>query len=234
MTDAELQALIKQVTDKRPRTVLEHIVKHGYITTEDLKERYGYNHPPRAAKDVRDQGIPLETFRVAGSDGRRIAAYRLGDPANADPSRIGGRAALPKVLKDALIAKYGPYCAHCHGHYPSGRGLQVDHRVPYQIGGDPPISEIDEYMLLCGSCNRSKSFTCENCPNWTTMVSATCETCMWASPEDYSHIATEQRRQLTVAWDGPETKIYDRFEKTAERVGMTPDQLLKKLVKELK
>ena len=37
----------KSVTAKRPRTVIDHILQYGYITTEELKEKYGYNHPPR-------------------------------------------------------------------------------------------------------------------------------------------------------------------------------------------
>lgn len=56
--------------------VIDHIIAHGFITTEDL-QKYGYNHPPRAARDVREAGIPLETFFVESSDGQRIAAYRL-------------------------------------------------------------------------------------------------------------------------------------------------------------
>ncbi|WP_044290750.1 hypothetical protein [Rivularia sp. PCC 7116] len=58
----EFIRLCKSVTAKRPKAVIEHILQHGYITTEDLKETYGYNHPPRAARDVRERGIPLETF----------------------------------------------------------------------------------------------------------------------------------------------------------------------------
>ena len=57
----------KTVTAKRAKTVIDHILKHGHITTEELKNLYGYDHPPRAARDVREQGIPLETFRIAGS-----------------------------------------------------------------------------------------------------------------------------------------------------------------------
>jgi hypothetical protein len=71
---ARLLTRIRGVTAKRPRTVLEHILKHGYVTTQQLRDMYGYNHPPHAARDVREQGIALETFRVVGSDGRRIAA----------------------------------------------------------------------------------------------------------------------------------------------------------------
>lgn len=46
---------LNSVTNKRPATVIQHILKHGYITTEELKDIYGYNHPPRAIRDVREQ-----------------------------------------------------------------------------------------------------------------------------------------------------------------------------------
>ena len=84
-------ALCRSVSAKRPKVVIEHILEHGFITTEALKETYGYNHPPRAARDVRENGIPLETFRVAGSDGRQIAAYRFGDISKARFSRLSSR-----------------------------------------------------------------------------------------------------------------------------------------------
>ena len=74
--DPKLLEAAQKVTAHRAKVVIDHSIKHGYITTEDLKETYGYNHPPRAAGDVRDQGIPLETFKVKGSDGRSIGAYR--------------------------------------------------------------------------------------------------------------------------------------------------------------
>lgn len=41
----EFLELCKSVTAKRPKTVIDHILKHGHITTEELKEKYGYNHP---------------------------------------------------------------------------------------------------------------------------------------------------------------------------------------------
>jgi len=42
---------IKSITNKRANIVIDHIMKHGFITTEDLENTYGYNHPPRAARD---------------------------------------------------------------------------------------------------------------------------------------------------------------------------------------
>ncbi len=77
---------LESVTARRAKTVIEHILKNGFVTTEELSEIYGYDHPPRAARDVREEGIPLETFRVEGSHGRRIGAYRFWRP-NQDQSR---------------------------------------------------------------------------------------------------------------------------------------------------
>lgn len=103
---------LESVSDKRPRTVIQHILKNGYITTQELKDDYGYNHPPRAARDVRELGIPLVTYRVPGPDGRKIAAYKFGDPNEAKNmlSKVSGRTVLSKALKQALVEKYGPKC----------------------------------------------------------------------------------------------------------------------------
>ena len=73
----EFVKLCKKVTAKRARTVIDHILKHGHITTEELKTKYGYDHPPRAARDVREEGIPLVTTRVQGSTGRIFVVFWL-------------------------------------------------------------------------------------------------------------------------------------------------------------
>src|SRR5258708_4567590 len=96
---------LKTVKGKRSRAVVDHILEHGHITTEDLKNTYGYDHPPRAARDVREQGIPLETFKVAGKHGRQIAAYRFADPAGIRGAQHAGRRIFSKKLKDDLIAR---------------------------------------------------------------------------------------------------------------------------------
>ncbi len=103
----KLLELCRKVNAKRPRTVIEHILQHGQITTEELKEKYGYNHPPRAVRDVREHGISVETFRVTGSDGRKIAAYRFGDIKQARTGKLKGRTVLSKKLKEALLVKHG-------------------------------------------------------------------------------------------------------------------------------
>jgi len=101
--DERILALCREVTAKRPRTVIDHIIQHGFVTTEELKEQHGYNHPPRAVRDVREHGIPLETFRVTDSDGRKIAAYRFGSFEQAAARKLSGRTVLSKKLKEVLL-----------------------------------------------------------------------------------------------------------------------------------
>lgn len=70
--------ILNAVTNKRARFVIDTILKNGYCSTEDLKNA-GYEHAPRAARDVRELGVPLETFKIKDSTGKRIAAYKFGD-----------------------------------------------------------------------------------------------------------------------------------------------------------
>ena len=151
---------------KRPKTVIRHILNHGFITTQELKDKYGYNHPPRAVRDVKEQGIPIITFRVEGSDGRKIAAYKFGDPADARFSKLAGRTILSKDLKTKLIEANGCRCAIYLENFEE-RELQIDHRIPFEVAGDRIDEElnIEDFMLLCGSANRAKSWSCEHCNN---------------------------------------------------------------------
>ena len=191
----EFLELLESVTAKRPRTVIQHILKNGYITSQELKDVYGYNHPPRAVRDVREYGIPLVTYRVAGSDGRSIAAYKFGDPDDAKNtlSKSAGRTVLSKALKQALIEKYGAKCS-IYLEEMDDAVLQVDHRVPYEIGGEHDESDIDCFMLLSPSANRAKSWSCEHCPNWDKKDYDFCLRCFWAHPENYDHIAGNRRK----------------------------------------
>ena len=60
--DPRILVLCAKVTAKRARTVIDHLLKHGSVTTEELQSIYGYDHPPRAIRDVRECDIPIETF----------------------------------------------------------------------------------------------------------------------------------------------------------------------------
>jgi 5-methylcytosine-specific restriction endonuclease McrA len=223
---------LKTITNKRARIVIEHILKHGFITTEDLEKKYGYNHPPRAARDVREAGIPLETFRVKSGDGRSIAAYRFGDLTKIQQSQFQGRRTFPKQFKEKLYQASQGKCAICSNPFEM-RYLQIDHRVPYGVAGDiaGEALKLEDYMLVCGSCNRAKSWSCEHCLNWKNdKLSQVCLTCYWASPDNYNHIALQEVRRTDILWRAEEVQAYERLKKSAKKNQATIPEYVKKIV----
>ena len=118
----QLLQRIAQVTNKRARVVLDTIAKNGRITTEELKQ-LGYDHPPRAARDVRELGFTLVTAMVKNVAGKRMAAYTLALGIEAGKT---GRLQIPKKERDAIIQVTGGKCRLCGATH----DLQVDHRVP--------------------------------------------------------------------------------------------------------
>jgi len=203
---------LNSVEAKRPRTVIQHILKHGFITSEELKDLFGYDHPPRAVRDVREYGIPIITYKVKGKNGHSIAAYKFGDPSElkSDVSKSAGRTLLSKALKKALIEKYGSKC-FIYLEKMDESILQVDHRVPYEIGGDDGKNDINRYMLLSPSANRAKSWTCEHCQNWSAKDVSFCMKCFWASPEDYEHIAGRKEKVISLVFTGNEIEDYEKL-----------------------
>jgi len=227
----EFVKLCKKVTAKRPRTVIDHILKHGFVTTQELRDKYGYNHPPRAVRDVKENGIPIEMFRVEGADGRKIAAYRFGDPQKSRFGKLIGRTAFTKELKQALVDKYGSRCAVYLEPFEE-RDLQIDHRIPFEVAGDAADREKPEdFMLLCGSANRAKSWSCEHCANWTEQKDANiCRLCYWAYPENYTHIAMRPARRLDIMWMGAEVEVYDRLKKKTEELQQEMPAYVKRII----
>lgn len=230
---ADFIKLLQSVQAKRPKTVIDHILEHGQITTEELKEIYGYNHPPRAIRDVREQGIPIITFRVTGSDGRKIAAYKFGDPSDVRVAKLSGRTAFSAKLRDELVEKFGKRCNIYLEDFPL-RELQIDHRIPFEIAGDgDSLSEnMDDYMLLCASANRAKSWSCENCENWKSKKAQVCKTCYWAYPESYTHIAMRDIRRLDVLWSGDEISDYDTLIVESAKAKKDAPEYVKKVLRQ--
>jgi hypothetical protein len=229
----EFLELLASITEKRPRTVIDHILAHGFVTTEELKAKYGYDHPPRAARDVMERGVALETFRVPGPDGRKkIAAYRFADPSGIKVRRFDGRTSLSGKIKDALIKKHGCRC-FVYLEKMSAADLQLDPRVPYEIAGDSPQSNPADFMLLCGSANRAKSWSCEHCGNWNGKKDKRiCLTCYWAFPEKYNHVAMRKIRRLDLIWEGGEIEKYEAIKTQAERGKTSLPAFVKRILSE--
>jgi hypothetical protein len=231
--DPILLAAAQKVTAHRAKVVIDHIIKYGFITTEDLKTIYGYNHPPRAACDVRDHGIPLETFKVKGSDGRAIGAYRFGDPSKIEDGKLSGRKILPKQLKKELLKQFGARCTISTEQYDESH-LQIDHRIPYRISGDNEGATRTpaDFMLLSGAAQRQKSWACEHCENFLIAKDfATCQSCYWAFPEKFTHVAMRQERRVDLTFTGREIPVYDLLEERAKNNHSSVQDEIKKLLK---
>ena len=124
-------------------------------------------------------------------------------------SKVAGRTALSNALKKALIDKYGAVC-FVYLQPMEERLLQIDHRIPYEIGGEQE-DNVDCYMLLSPSANKAKSWTCEHCPNWTKKDVEFCRNCFWAHPESYSHIAGREERQIVITFTDNEIEDYNQL-----------------------
>lgn len=235
--DPRIQELAEQViaagANKRAIAVLKVLLDKGTISTDELNEM-GYNHPPRAVGDVRDAGIPIVTgAATSAKTGRRMAVYSFGDPDMIQEGRIGGRSALPKKFKRALIERYGSIDC-ITGAALDERVLQIDHRIPYRIAGDAGLADhnVEEYMLLDASSQRAKSWACEHCKNMEIRDQNICRTCYWAFPEAYDHIAMEPFRRTDVSWQGDDVAIHDRLKEIADERGIDVRTMLLEMARQ--
>lgn len=178
---------------------------------------------------MREHGIPIITYRVLGNDGRKIAAYKFGDSKDVkNPlAKTTGRTVLSKALKQALIEKYGAKC-FIYLELMDEKLLQVDHRIPYEIGGEHSEKDIDYFMLLSPSANRAKSWSCEHCINWQKKDIAFCLHCFWAFPEKYDHIAGKPEKIISIIFGKDEIEDYNKLVKLSGE--QNAQEIIKKII----
>lgn len=224
----EFLAACRSVEAGRARKFIEHVLRHGYITSDDLRVTYGYSHPPRAARDVKENGIPVLMTRLKDHpEFGRTAAYTFDLSKKVRKARIGGRKAFTRKFKKELIEYYGARDA-LTGEVADPTFLQIDHRVPYEVSGDDGSVRADEYMLLDGSSQRRKSWACEQCENWRVIRSVeNCRACYWAFPSSYRHVAMRQERRVDLSWTGVDVADYQRLEEEAASRGIPLSTLIK-------
>ena len=171
-------------------------------------------------------GIQLEKKSVKNAVGKTIASYSF--TSKEKIIRLGGRMNFPSGFKNK-VSKI-ERCWLC-GTRLKMAYLQIDHRVPFPISGDVEDMNPSNFMLLCGSCNRSKSWSCEHCDNWKcSKVENVCKECYWANPESHTHVATKNIRRLDVTWQDNEVPHYDRIVKSAKKAKQNvPDYIKDKL-----
>jgi hypothetical protein len=108
--------------------------------------------------------------------------------------------AFGKDLKRRLITADGRRCAIYLEEFLEAE-IQIDHRIPFQVAGDRDDAEekAADFMLLCGSANRAKPWSCERCVNWRELRNpAIRRRCYWAYPNTVhlsipTHVAKSPR-----------------------------------------
>ncbi len=109
--------------------------------------------------------------------------------------------------------------------------LQIDHRVPYEVEGESSELLPDDFMLLSGSANRLKSWSCEHCENWQTLrKKEICLSCYWAYPEKYFHVAMQQVRRVDLIWQGKEIEQYEKLKTDAKESNKTVPEYIKQII----
>ena len=227
--DPELKSYIDEVLkicSARAAYVLNEILQHGEISSETIRNK-GFVHGARAVGDVRDNGIPLITSKTKSSDGKSIARYVFGPASEIRRHKFGGRIAFPASLKKALIKEFSKVCTISQQAIPAA-DLQIDHRIPYFIAGDINSERnIEEFMLLSRSMQRSKSWACEGCENIKIHFDISiCKTCYWAYPEAYDHIAMKRERRIDITFSEDETYIFDKLQLKAKESSQSLQQVL--------
>ena len=222
-------AFVERTKTGRAVKALQAILNNGAVTTAELSE-LGYDHPPRAIADIKDHGIPILTTMVKSSSGRRMASYSLGSASEIRAGQVG-RTSFSKKFRSQLIDRYGPVDEISQAtHDP--RVLQIDHRVPYRIGGDADLvtGDVEAFMLLDAKSQRAKSWSCEHCQNYIVSKDpAVCKGCFWAYPADYSHVAMQEIRRIDLVWQGAEIIEFEAMNVIARANGTSIADLLKAL-----
>jgi hypothetical protein len=96
------------------------------------------------------------------------------------------------------------------------------------VGDAVAAAEASEYMPLCASCNRAKSWSCEHCRNWIEAHDDNiCKKCYWASPESYTHVAMQELRRLDLVWQGKQVSEYEHIAKIASSQGTPLPEFVK-------
>jgi hypothetical protein len=200
----------------RARRARDHLLEFGSLTTEELANM-GYDHAPSAVRDLRDAGATIARSNVKSSTGKTIRRYTLVEEFTTGRA---GRVGIPKKFREKLNKEFGNKCGICDGLF-EDRELQADHRVPFLIGGDKSELRLEDYMPLCASDNRSKSWSCEHCPNLDARDESICGTCFWAFPLSHTHVATREERRLSITFQGPEIKTYESLKAQAAHESST-------------
>lgn len=219
---------------KRAKALAELLIEKGKVSTKEIREMLNEEHPPSAARDLKDLGIPIK-MTWGSSNGRRYGIYEFDNPDLLENNILRGRQYFPKSLKSNLIKRDGERCNISNINFKS-QYLQIDHRIPYRLAGENglPKDHPEDFQLLSAASQKQKSKICEGeCQNFKSVKNPEiCKDCYWAYPEDYNHIATQQIRVLNVGFLDKDVELFERIKSASLQSGLSMDQLIIDLIKQ--
>jgi hypothetical protein len=193
---------IKLLKNRRARVVTEFKVKNSSVNTDD----------------VQDTGLPIVTSETKDENNKDILSYKFAEEGKISFLREQDRKHFSKDFKDHLIEKHGSICCICLIKEESGH-LQIGQRIPYGVLDEIQYKKEKEknYFLLCGSCNRSKSLSCDTCKNYKEIKDPNvCKSCYWASPEKYNHIAMKKEGRIELVFTEELMETYNKIKSASE------------------
>ena len=220
--------LVKKET-ARGAKLLAALIEKGEMTTKELEES-GYGHPPRVRMDLQDIGIEIGTHYDTPNpqSGNRMGTYYLISPTPGEITKK--RRPPPKSFKKKLVTKHKNLCAITQYVFPENE-LQMDHRIPFLVGGDPDSYKLDDWMPLSGSAQMLKKKACDDCENSSAKDVKICGTCYWAFPESYTHVATIPQIVATMVFRGDdEVKLFEKISDIAKNNNRSDNEIIKSIL----
>ncbi len=139
----------------------------GWVSSSELLKLTDQKYFDRRIRELRDElGCDIETGALGKDSTYRLVSTSL---ASKKP-----RAYLPPSAKTQLFVAANNRCAVCSQQFKPGlSGLQADHRIPLNRGGQNVLAN---FQALCTECNVGKRRVCAGC-------TLNCKACSWAFPE---------------------------------------------------
>ena len=114
--------------------------------------------------------------------------------------------------------------------YPE-RLLQPDHRIPYEIGGDPDdMMRTDYFMLLSPSVNRDKSWACEHCPNWIQKITAFVSPVIMHFQKNIRISLVFKERKINILFRNQDIGLYEQIVKQANMENISIQDFTKRML----
>ena len=196
---------------------------------EDFLRLTGHEDHQKVIQVMGASGYAVERRDKGGIREYRLTSLTPGEKKARAFKTPSGKALHKLYERDSFT------CRIC-GAKMSGPNLRPDHRVPAQFGGSPEnfIGEewMQQFQALCAVCNYEKREACKRCPNWIARNIETCNSCYWASPDNYDHMATEAKTASDILkWSRAQLAFRERIRELSRKKGMSLSDVLIELAK---